>query len=72
VLTTGDVYDGERTVLHQPLSLGFSLERHVPADHLPRAIDRFVELGVRRHLAPFYSPQGGTAAGITPQPPRPT
>ena len=50
---------GERTVLQEPLFFGFSLERHVPADHLLRAIDRFVDLdGVRQHLAPFYSPIG--------------
>jgi hypothetical protein len=34
----------------------FSLERHVPATHLLRSIDRFVDLSdVRSHLAPFYS-----------------
>jgi transposase len=34
----------------------FSLERHVPASHLLRAIDRFVDLsGIRSELAPFYS-----------------
>ena len=50
---------GERTVLQEPLFFGFSLERHVPADHLLRAIDRFVDLdGARQHLAPFYSPIG--------------
>src|SRR5256885_13071728 len=37
----------------------FSLERHVPTDHLLRSIDRFVELGeLRRELAPFYSAIG--------------
>jgi len=41
---------GERTVLQEPLFFGFSLERHVPADHLLRSIDRFVELAeVRAH-----------------------
>jgi transposase len=50
---------GERTVLQEPLFFGFCLERHVPADHLLRAIDRFVDLdGLRQHLAPFYSPIG--------------
>src|SRR4030081_519952 len=35
------------------------LERHVPEQHLLRAIDRFVDLGgVRAHLAPFYSEVG--------------
>jgi transposase len=37
----------------------FSLERHVPAEHLPRSIDQFVKLdGVRCELAPFYSEVG--------------
>lgn len=34
----------------------FSLERHVPADHMLRSIDRFVDLQeIRQELAPFYS-----------------
>ena len=37
----------------------FCLEDHVPADHLLRSIDRFVDLdGIRQHLAPFYSAIG--------------
>ena len=37
----------------------FSLDAHVPADNLPRSVDRFVDLSeVRRELAPFYSPMG--------------
>jgi len=37
----------------------FSLDRHVPAGHMLRAVDRFVDLeGVRAHLAPFYSATG--------------
>ena len=37
----------------------FSLERHIPPDHLLRSIDRFVELGeLRRELAAFYSTIG--------------
>jgi transposase len=50
---------GERRVDQGALFYEFSLERHVPQDHLLRAIDRFVDLGgVRAHLAPFYSPIG--------------
>src|SRR6516162_9620955 len=50
---------GERTVRQEALFIGFSLEDHVPADHLLRAIDRFVELSsLRRHLAPHYSTIG--------------
>jgi transposase len=37
----------------------FSLERHVPFDHLLRSIDRFVEFGeLRRELSAFYSHLG--------------
>ena len=37
----------------------FSIEDHVPQDHLLRAIDRFVDLSdIRHHLAPFYSNTG--------------
>jgi transposase len=37
----------------------FSLEDHVPEDHLLRSIDRFVDLGdIRQHLVPFYSNTG--------------
>jgi hypothetical protein len=35
---------GERTVAEEQLFYEFSLECHVPADHLPRAIDRLVDL----------------------------
>jgi transposase len=50
---------GERTVAQEALFYGFSLERHVPADHLLRSIDRFVDLsGIREHLNPFYSETG--------------
>jgi hypothetical protein len=34
---------GERRVMQEALFYGFSLERHVPEDHLLRKIDRFVE-----------------------------
>ena len=37
----------------------FSLGRHIPADHLLRSIDRFIELGeLRQELAAFYSTRG--------------
>ena len=50
---------GERTVAQEPLFYEFSLERHVPADHLLRSIDRFVDLsGLREHLRPYYSDMG--------------
>lgn len=47
---------GKRTVAQEALFYGFSIERHVPASHLLRSIDRFVFLsGLRSHLRPFYS-----------------
>jgi transposase len=50
---------GHRQVEQAALFYEFSLERHVPPDHLLRSIDRFVELGeLRRELAPFYSNLG--------------
>ena len=50
---------GERTVAQEQLFYEFSLERHVPADHLLRAIDRFVDLAdLREQLRPFYSDTG--------------
>jgi hypothetical protein len=52
--------------VQEELFYGFSLERHVLANHLLRAMDGFVDLsGVRQHLAPFYSPIG--RASIDPE-----
>src|ERR1700684_3127286 len=50
---------GPRQVEQGALFYNFSLDAHVPADHLLRSIDRFVELSeLRRELAPFYSSLG--------------
>jgi transposase len=50
---------GERTVAQEALFYSFNLERHVPADHLLRSIDRFVDLSsIREHLRPYYSETG--------------
>ena len=50
---------GPRQVEQGVLFYNFSLDGHVPADHLLRSIDRFVELSeLRRELAPFYSSIG--------------
>ena len=35
---------GERRVMQEALFYGFSLERHVPDNHMLRKIDRFVDL----------------------------
>jgi transposase len=50
---------GPRQVEQGVLFYNFSLDAHVPADHLLRSIDRFVDLSeLRRELAPFYSTLG--------------
>jgi transposase len=50
---------GPRQVAQGALFYEFSIEDHVPPDHVLRCIDRFVDLGdMRRHLAPFYSMTG--------------
>jgi transposase len=50
---------GPRQVAQSALFYEFSIENHVPQDHLLRSIDRFVDLAdVRWHLAPFYSSIG--------------
>jgi transposase len=50
---------GEQRVAQEALFYEFSLERHIPADHLLRAIERVVDLsGLRTHLRPFYSEIG--------------
>ncbi len=47
---------GPRQVAQPALFYEFSLEDHVPQDHLLRSIDRFVNLsGIRARLADFYS-----------------
>ncbi len=55
---------GPRQVEQASLFYEFSLERHVPAGHLLRSIDRFVDLSaLRRELAPFYSSTGPPSNG---------
>src|SRR6202142_1707985 len=50
---------GPRQVEQGALFSNFSLDAHVPADHLLRSIDRFVELSeLRGELSPFYSDVG--------------
>jgi transposase len=50
---------GPQQVEQGALFYDFSLDAHVPGDHLLRSIDRFVDLSeVRRELAPFYSSMG--------------
>ena len=50
---------GERQSGQDSLFYGFSLEAHVPDDHMLRAIDKFADLGfVREHLRGHYSHTG--------------
>ena len=50
---------GERRVMQEALFYGFSLERHVPDNHMLRKIDRFVDLSdLRAHLGSYYSDVG--------------
>jgi transposase len=50
---------GDRQVMQEGLFYEFSLEKHVPEDHLLRVIDRFVDLEeLRVQLRPYYSSMG--------------
>ena len=50
---------GPRQEAQPALFYEFSLEDHVPQDHLLRSIDRFVDLSsIRAYLADFYSHTG--------------
>jgi transposase len=50
---------GERTVMQEALFYSFSLERHVPDNHMLRKVERFVDLsGLRAHLERCYSDIG--------------
>jgi transposase len=45
--------------MQEALFYGFSLERHIPDDHLLRKVDRFVDLSeLRTYLGPYYSDVG--------------
>jgi len=50
---------GQQAVTQAKLFYTFSLEEHVPQDHLLRGIDRFLDLSdLRQHLSAFYSHTG--------------
>src|SRR5437867_4574778 len=50
---------GQQAGNQERLFYSFNLEEHVPADHLLRGIDKFLDLSaLRRALAPFYSHTG--------------
>lgn len=47
---------GGRTVVQEALFYSFSIENHVPADHLLRSIDRLVDLdGIREKAKAAYA-----------------
>jgi transposase len=59
VIWEADAMMGERKECQAALFYEFSLEDHMPPDHLLRSIDRFVDLNeIRSHLRPFYSDIG--------------
>ncbi|MEL6207826.1 MAG: IS5/IS1182 family transposase, partial [Pseudomonadota bacterium] len=45
---------GPRQVAQGSLFYGFSIEDHVPQEHLVRKIDRFLDLSGMNFLAPYY------------------
>jgi transposase len=50
---------GQRGGNQDRLFYSFNLDDHVPADHLLRGIDRFLDLAdLRQHLASYYSHTG--------------
>ena len=50
---------GSQGGTQERLFYGFSLEDHIPKDHLLRGVDRFLDLSeLRGQLAPFYSHTG--------------
>ncbi len=50
---------GPRQEAQGALFYEFSIEDHVPKDHLLRSMERFVDLsGIRQHLATYYSSTG--------------
>ena len=50
---------GQHNGTQDRLFYSFNLDAHVPADHLLRGIDRFLDLAeLRQQLAPFYSHTG--------------
>lgn len=50
---------GRQKAAQAPLFYAFNLEDHVPANHLLRGIDRFLDLdGLHQHLSPHYSHTG--------------
>jgi transposase len=50
---------GQQAGAQDQLFYSFSLETHIPSDHILRSIDRVLHLGaLRQHLNSFYSHTG--------------
>ena len=50
---------GPKQEAHRAFFYEFSIEDHVPDDHVLRAIDGVIDLsGVRKHLTEYYSSTG--------------
>ena len=50
---------GRQEIAQAPLFYSFNLDTHIPANHLLRGIDRFLDLSeLHQHLAPHYSHTG--------------
>ena len=50
---------GQNSGTQNPLFYSFNLEDRIPANHLLRGVDRFLDLAdLRSYLAPFYSHTG--------------
>ncbi len=55
----GNEMMGRQEVAQAPLFYSFNLDAHIPANHLLRGIDHFLDLsGLHQHLAPHYSNTG--------------
>ncbi len=60
---------GPQQVMQEALFYEFSLDGHVPPDHLLRRTDALMDFSeVRRHLAPFYSAIGRPSIDPEPYP----
>jgi transposase len=50
---------GQLPAAQNTLFYEFSLEQHIPHDHLLRQIDQFLDFdSIRQHLTPYYSHTG--------------
>jgi hypothetical protein len=55
---------GDRRVVQEALFYEFNLERHLPADHLLRSIDRFVDLSGTALTCGHFTVKSGVLRSI--------